>query len=96
MLHVRGWCTVGPDEGRQRALLASSHTSGRGDRLEPLTGRELEVAELIRVHATNREIANERFLSLKTVETHIRNIFNELGVSSRGEIARQLAVGQPA
>lgn len=64
--------------------------------LASLTGRELEVAALIRSHATNREIANELFLSLKTVETHIRNIFNKLGVSSRGEVARQLAVAEPA
>src|SRR5690606_29370018 len=45
------------------------------DGLHSLTGRELEVAELIRSSATNREIADELFLSLKTVETHIRNIF---------------------
>jgi ATP/maltotriose-dependent transcriptional regulator MalT len=66
-----------------------------GDRqgvgVDALTGREREVAELIRGHATNREIANELFLSLKTVETHVRNIFNKLGVSSRAEIARTLA-----
>ena len=55
-----------------------------------LSGRELEVAELIRRHATNREIASELFLSMKTVETHVRNIFNKLGVTSRGEIARTL------
>jgi DNA-binding CsgD family transcriptional regulator len=56
-----------------------------------LTGRELEIAELIGTHATNRQIATELFLSLKTVETHIRNIFNKLGVTSRGEIAAVLS-----
>lgn len=64
--------------------------------LQSLTGREREVAELIRSHASNREIAHELFLSLKTVETHIRNIFNKLGASSRGEVARQLAAAGPA
>jgi DNA-binding NarL/FixJ family response regulator len=59
-----------------------------------LTGREREVAELIHAHATNREIANELFLSTKTVETHVRNIFNKLGVTSRAEIARALAADQ--
>jgi DNA-binding CsgD family transcriptional regulator/tetratricopeptide (TPR) repeat protein len=63
--------------------------------LEALTGRELEVAELIRDHATNREIAGELFLSQKTVETHVRNIFNKLGVSSRAQIARALAAAGP-
>ncbi len=56
-----------------------------------LTGRELEVAERVLERRTNREIAGELFLSLKTVETHMRNIFNKLGVSSRGEVAQVLA-----
>ena len=64
--------------------------------IESLTGRELEVAELIGTHATNREIANELFLSLKTVESHIRNIFNKLGVTSRAEIARTLTASRSA
>ncbi len=65
-----------------------------GDRsgigVEALTGRELEVAELIRDRHTNREIADELFLSLKTVESHVRNIFNKLDVSSRVEVARTI------
>ena len=37
---------------------------------------------------TNREIAEELFLSQKTIETHLRNVFFKLGVSSRVEVAR--------
>ena len=37
---------------------------------------------------TNREIAGELFVSLKTVEAHMRNLFRKLGVSSRVEVAR--------
>ncbi len=37
---------------------------------------------------TNREIAGELFLSDKTVESHLRNIFVKLGASSRVEVAR--------
>jgi len=58
--------------------------------VESLTGRELEVAELVLDRRTNREIAEELFLSTKTVETHMRHIFDKLGVSSRVEVARAL------
>jgi len=65
-----------------------------GTGLAALTGRELEVAELVLDRRTNREIAEELFLSTKTVETHLRNIFNKLGVSSRVEVARVMARAQ--
>jgi DNA-binding NarL/FixJ family response regulator len=66
--------------------------SGQGDvfGVESLTGRELEVAELVLDRRTNREIADELFLSTKTVETHMRHIFDKLGVSSRVEVARAM------
>ena len=47
-----------------------------------------EVAALVVDRKTNPEIAAELFLSLKTVETHLRNIFRKLDVSSRVELAR--------
>ena len=37
---------------------------------------------------TNREIAATLFLSDKTIESHLRNIFAKLGVSSRVDVAR--------
>ena len=61
-----------------------------GSGIEALTGRELEVAWLVVDRRTNLEIAAELFLSIKTVETHMRNIFRKLGVSSRVEVAREL------
>jgi ATP/maltotriose-dependent transcriptional regulator MalT len=59
-----------------------------GDGLASLTRRELQVARLAVERKTNPEIAAELFLSQKTVETHMRNIFHKLGVSSRVEVAR--------
>ncbi len=53
-----------------------------------LTGRELEVAELVWDRRTNAQIATALFLSQKTVESHLRNIFHKLEVSSRVEVAR--------
>ena len=64
--------------------------AGRADGagVDALTERELQVARLIVDRRTNPQIAAELFLSQKTVETHIRNLFHKLGVSSRVEVAR--------
>jgi ATP/maltotriose-dependent transcriptional regulator MalT len=66
----------------------SQPTLPEGDGVEALTRRELEIARLIVDRRTNREIAEALFLSPKTVETHIRNIFGKLGADSRVEVAR--------
>jgi DNA-binding CsgD family transcriptional regulator len=60
--------------------------SGAG--VDTLTARELEVARLIVDRRTNAQIAAALFLSQKTVETHVRNLFHKLDVSSRVEVAR--------
>ena len=62
--------------------------SADGVGVETLTQREHQVAALVVDRKTNPEIAAELFLSLKTVETHLRNIFRKLDVSSRVELAR--------
>jgi DNA-binding CsgD family transcriptional regulator len=49
----------------------------------PLSGREVEVLRLLAAGKTNRAIADELFISEKTVARHVSNIFDKLGVSSR-------------
>jgi ATP/maltotriose-dependent transcriptional regulator MalT len=75
--------------GRRVHRSAERATPG-GDGVAALSGREREVAGLVCEHRTNREIAGELFLSEKTVESHLRNIFVKLGVGSRAEVARAL------
>jgi DNA-binding NarL/FixJ family response regulator len=58
--------------------------------VDSLTRREREIAELVTDRRTNREIAATLFLSEKTIETHLRNIFMKLGASSRVQVARIL------
>jgi DNA-binding CsgD family transcriptional regulator len=66
------------------------HQAGETDEIgvESLTERERQVARLVVDRKANREIAEALFLSPKTVETHMRNIFRKLDVSSRVEVAR--------
>jgi DNA-binding NarL/FixJ family response regulator len=75
--------------GHRRHRRTRAGTVGSGD-VASLTERELEVARLIVDRRTNAQIAAELFLSRKTVETHIRNLFHKLGVSSRVEVARTI------
>ncbi|HCG98299.1 MAG TPA: DNA-binding response regulator [Actinobacteria bacterium] len=52
---------------------------------EKLTEREVEVLRLAAQGKSNREIAEELVLSVRTVEAHLGHIFNKLNVSSRTE-----------
>jgi len=56
--------------------------SGEGE----LSGRELEIARLVEGRKSNKAIAKELGISPRTVSTHLSNIFQKVGVSSRGEL----------
>ena len=57
----------------------------RPERKTILSRRELEVLKLSMEGLSNKEVARELSLGIRTVQTHWRNIFNKLGVSSRTE-----------
>jgi DNA-binding NarL/FixJ family response regulator len=62
---------------------------GRGEeQFDVLTPRELEVLKLIAEAHTSKEIANELFISIKTVERHRQNILDKLGMRDRVELTR--------
>ena len=63
--------------------LAASHR--RGERWTGLTDRELSVLRLLHKGRSQREIAQELFLSFHTVHSHTKSIYTRLGVSSRDE-----------
>jgi len=54
-----------------------------------MSERELQVLELAAKGLSNKNIAKELFLSIRTIEAHMRNVFEKLGVSSRTEAVTQ-------
>jgi DNA-binding CsgD family transcriptional regulator len=52
-----------------------------------LSPREREIAQLIAQGASNRDVAEQLVVSIKTVETHVQHIFAKLDVRTRAEIA---------
>jgi DNA-binding NarL/FixJ family response regulator len=62
---------------------------GRGEeQFDVLTPRELEVLKLIAEAYSNKEIAKELWISIKTVERHRQNILDKLGMRDRVELTR--------
>jgi LuxR family transcriptional regulator, maltose regulon positive regulatory protein len=57
--------------------------------LEPLSERELEVLRLLGTDLDGSEIARELVVSLNTMRTHTKNIYNKLGVNSRRAAVRR-------
>jgi DNA-binding NarL/FixJ family response regulator len=74
-----------PDEllARARRLLARTRPPAALD--TPLTAREIQVLQLLADGLTQETIAEELFISVKTVATHIQRIITKLGVHSRTE-----------
>jgi DNA-binding CsgD family transcriptional regulator len=59
--------------------------------LVALTRQERQVASIVGRGATNREAADQLFLSPRTIDFHLRNIYKKLQVRSRTELAVHIA-----
>jgi DNA-binding CsgD family transcriptional regulator/DNA polymerase III delta prime subunit len=77
----------------ERARTSLARIGGRPARPPELTATERRVAELVARGRTNKEVADEAFLSVKTVEANLRRIYQKLGVRSRTELAHRAARG---
>ena len=84
---------VGTTPWEQRAQLELRVTGERIKRRDPatlddLTPQEARIAGLVSSGLTNRQIADQLYLSPRTVEYHLRKLFTKLGISSRLELVR--------
>ena len=80
-----------PWEHRARAELRASGETMRGrdpGRLDQLTPQELQIVQIVRNGATNKQIAAQLYLSPRTIDYHLRKVFVKLGLSSRTELIR--------
>ncbi len=83
--HAESAATSGPAVGG----------TGRRD-LTALTAQELRVAELAADGLTNQQLASALFLSVRTIEFHLSNIYRKLQVRRRVQLVRVIAQGRDA
>lgn len=71
-------------------LRASGQTARKRDpsTRAQLTEQELQIARFVSEGRTNREVAAQLFLSPRTIDFHLRNVYKKLGISSRTALAR--------
>ena len=83
-------------ERAQAELRATGETVRRREPAElgRLTPQELQVARFVAQGLSNREVAAQLFLSPRTIDFHLRNVFSKLGLTSRVELAT-LSLGTP-
>jgi DNA-binding CsgD family transcriptional regulator len=75
---------------RSEALLGSSTGDGRA-LINSLSRAELRVALLVGRGRTNREVADELYISARTVDSHLQRIYRKLDLRSRTELALLVA-----
>ncbi len=76
----------------KRAATELTATGTAGRPAQPSTGltsQEQRIAQLVAAGATTKEVATELFLSPRTVDAHLRSIFQKTGITSRRELRRR-------
>ena len=75
----------------EHSRLPAPSRERRGQRPDGLTGREVEVFELLAAGKTNNEIAADLVVSVHTVERHLQNAYRKIGARNRGQAAAYIA-----
>lgn len=73
------------DEAQATLAAADSLSASEQERIRKLTPRETEVLRLLAAGRSSQDVANELFISLTTVRTHVQNILRKLEVHSQLE-----------
>jgi DNA-binding NarL/FixJ family response regulator len=78
-----------------RELLATGETARKRsvDTRDELTPHEARIARMARDGASNQEIADQLFVSHKTIEYHLHKVFLKLGITSREHLTGVLPSG---
>jgi DNA-binding CsgD family transcriptional regulator len=79
-------------DAAERELARLPGRRSRPDR--ELTNAEARIAELVAAGRTNREVASELVLSVKTIEVTLTRVYEKLGIRSRSELAGRMARGE--
>lgn len=86
-----GGSPMSPNIAR-KVVVAFQQRNRKSDDYENLTDREKQLLDLLAKGYRYKEIAAELFISLETVRTHIRNIYDKLQVNSRTEALNKVRV----
>ncbi|WP_272475882.1 helix-turn-helix transcriptional regulator [Baekduia alba] len=86
-MRATGGAAAGGDAAEKEAVAAAG--------LEELTAHELQIARLVAYGMTNREVAAKLFLSPKTIEYHLSQIYRKLDLRSRTQLASLMAQELP-
>jgi DNA-binding CsgD family transcriptional regulator len=75
----------------EKAHAELARIGGRPPSARALTPTEERVAELVAEGRSNKEVARELFVTVKTVERNLSRVYEKLGIRSRAELARRYA-----
>jgi DNA-binding CsgD family transcriptional regulator len=97
---VSAFETLGAEPWAERAraeLRATGETARKREAstIDQLTPQELQIARYVADGLSNKEIAAQLFLSPRTIDSHLRNVFSKLSITSRIQLAR-IPLGEEA